>query len=227
MKELKIQNLFDLKNTIAKDFLLKFEYPWEVLPNIKNFVLKIIEKLDKNKFYLVCEDVWAAKSSKISKNSFISGPTIIDEYSEIRFGAFIRGGAIIGKNTVIGNSTEIKNSILFDKVQAPHFNYIGDSILGYKTHIGAGVILSNLKSDKKNIIIKYKNLKENLKIETGLRKFGAILADNVEIGCNSVLNPGTIISKNSNIYPLSMVRGIIGENKILKDNNILIDKIGV
>ena len=225
MKSLKVQNLFDLKNTIAKDFLLDFEYPWEVLPSIKNFVLKIIEKLDKNKFYLVCEDVWASKNSKISKNSFISGPTIIDDCAEIRFGAFIRGGVIIGKNTVIGNSTEIKNSILFDKVQAPHFNYIGDSILGYKTHIGAGVILSNLKSDKKNIIIKYKNLRENLKIETGLRKFGAILADNVEIGCNSVLNPGTIICKNSNIYPLSMVRGIIGENKILKNNNILIDNI--
>ena len=221
MKDLKIQNLFDLENTIVKDFFLSFEYPWEVLPYIKNFILKIIESLDKNKFYSIGEDVWVAKNSKISKNIFISGPTIIDEYAEIRVGALVRGGVIVGKNAIIGNSTELKNCILFDKVQAPHFNYIGDSILGYKSHIGAGVILSNLKSDKKNIIIKYKNLK----IETGFRKFGAILADNVEVGCNSVLNPGTVICKNSNIYPLTMVRGVIEKNKILKNNGLLVDKI--
>lgn len=225
MENLKIQNLFDLENTIARDFFLEFEYPWEILPHIKNFIFEIIEKLDRNKFYFVCENVWAAKNSRISKNIFISGPAIIDEYAEIRVGAFIRGGVIIGKNAIIGNSTELKNCILFDKAQAPHFNYIGDSILGYKSHIGAGVILSNLKSDKKNIIIKYKNSEKNLKIETGLRKLGAILADNVEVGCNSVLNPGSIVCKNSNIYPLSMVRGVIEKNKILKSNGILVDKI--
>lgn len=225
MENLKIHNLFDLKNTIARDFFLEFEYPWEILSHIKNFIFEIIKKLDRNKFYSVCENVWAAKNSRISKNAFISGPAIIDECAEVRFGAFIRGGVIIGKNAIVGNSTELKNCILFDKVQAPHFNYIGDSILGYKSHIGAGVILSNLKSDKKNIIIKYKNFEKNLKIETGLRKLGAILADNVEIGCNSVLNPGSIICKNSNIYPLSMVRGVIEKNKILKNNGILVDKI--
>ena len=221
MENLKIYNLFDLKNSIAGSFLASYDYPWEVLPNIKDFILKFAEKLDKNKFSLIGENVWAAKSAKISKNTFIAGPAIIDEYSEIRFGAFIRGGVIIGKNAIIGNSTELKNCILFDKAQAPHFNYVGDSILGFQAHVGAGVILSNFKSDKKNIVIKYKNLK----IETGLRKLGAILADNVEVGCSSVLTPGTIICKNSNIYPLTMVRGIVGKNKILKNSGVLVDKI--
>ena len=221
MENLKIYNLFDLKNSIAGSFLASYDYPWEFLPNIKDFILKFAEKLDRNKFSLIGENVWAAKTAKISKNTFISGPAIIDECSEIRFGAFIRGGVIIGKNAIVGNSTELKNCILFDKAQAPHFNYVGDSILGYQAHIGAGVILSNLKSDKKNVVIKY----QDLKIETGLYKFGAILADNVEVGCNSVLNPGTIICKNSNIYPLTMVRGVVCENKILKNSGVLVDKI--
>jgi NDP-sugar pyrophosphorylase family protein len=221
MENLKIYNLFNLKNSIASSFLASYDYPWEVFPNIKDFILKFAEKLDKNKFCLIGENVWAAKTAKICKNTFISGPAIIDEYSEIRFGTFIRGGVIIGKNTVVGNSTELKNCILFDKAQAPHFNYVGDSILGYQAHVGAGVVLSNFKSDKKNVVIKYKNLK----IETGLRKIGAVLADNVEVGCNSVLNPGTIICKNSDVYPLTMVRGVVGENKILKNTGVLVDKI--
>ena len=221
MENLRVHNLFDLKNSIVGDFLRTFNYPWEVFSSIKDFILKFSGKLDKNKFCLVGENVWVSKTAKISNNTFISGPTIIDDCAEIRFGAFVRGGTVIGKNTVVGNSTELKNCILFDRAQAPHFNYVGDSILGYQAHIGAGVILSNFKSDKKNVVIKYKNLK----IETGLRKLGAIIADNVEVGCNAVLNPGSIICKNSNIYPLTMVRGVIGENKIFKNNGMLVDKI--
>lgn len=221
MENLKIGKLLDLEHTISKSLFERFEYPWEVLPHIKEFISNFVKTLDKNKFYMLAEDVWVAKSSNISQNAVIMGPAIIDEYAEIRFGAFIRGGVVVGKNAVVGNSTELKNCVIFDKAQTPHFNYVGDSVLGFCSHIGAGVILSNLKSDKKDIVIKY----GSLQVETGMRKFGAIVSDYVEIGCNSVLNPGSIVCRNSNIYPLTMVRGVVNSGKILKNNGTLVDKI--
>jgi len=216
---MKIESLFNLEETIAKDLLQSEEYPWEVLPKIKDYILKIGPNLDKNIFNQVDDEVWIAKSAKVAPTASIAGPTIIDENAEIRHCAFIRGKAIIGKNTVVGNSTELKNCILFNNVQVPHYNYIGDSILGYKAHMGAGSITANIKSDKTNVVIKFENL-----IETNLRKVGAFLGDGVEVGCNSVLAPGTIIGKNSNIYPLSSVRGIIPENSIYKNKNEIVEK---
>jgi len=216
---MKIESLFNLEETIAKDLLQSEEYPWEVLPKIKDYILKIGPNLDKNIFNQVDDEVWIAKSAKVAPTVSITGPAIIDENAEIRHCAFIRGKAIIGKNTVVGNSTELKNCILFNNVQVPHYNYIGDSILGYKAHMGAGSITANIKSDKTNVVIKFENL-----IETNLRKVGAFLGDGVEVGCNSVLAPGTIIGKNSNIYPLSSVRGIIPENSIYKNKNEIVEK---
>ena len=216
----KTENMLDLKHTIAKDYLINYEYPWEAIPEINNIILEIAKKLNKEEFIQIKENVWVHKDVIIDDNVKIIGPAIIGKNSQIRHCAYIRENVIIGENCTIGNSCEIKNSIIFDDSQIPHFNYVGDSILGYKSHMGAGAIISNLKSDKTNITIK----NEDIKIETNLRKFGAIICDNVEVGCNSVLNPGTIIGKNSNIYPLSRVRGIVPENSIYKDEDNIVEK---
>ncbi len=216
---MKIEELYNLDETIAKDLLLSEIYPWEILPKISDFILEIGPKLDENVYEKRGENIWIAKSAKIAPSSSITGPVIIDENAEIRHCAFIRGKAIIGKNAVVGNSTELKNCILFNNVQVPHYNYVGDSILGFKAHMGAGSITSNVKSDKTNVQIKGKEI-----IETNLRKVGAFLGDGVEVGCNSVLNPGTVIGRNSNIYPLSCVRGVIPENSIYKNKNEIVIK---
>ena len=214
------KNLFDLDNTIAKKYLEKYEYPWEALPDIKNFILELIKDLDRNEFKEIKEYVWVHNSVSIAPSALIEGPTIICKDSEIRHCAYIRGNAIIGEGCVIGNSCEVKNAVIFNKSQVPHFNYVGDSILGYHAHMGAGSIVSNLKSDGKNIIVK----DGDEKMETGLRKFGAIVGDNVEIGCNSVLNPGTVVGKNSNVYPLARVRGLVPSNSIYKDEDNIVEK---
>lgn len=220
MEACKIVNLYNLDETIAKELLEKSTYPWEVLQNIEEYILQLGEKLNKEEYEKVGENVWIARTAKIAPTAYINGPAIIDKEAEIRHCAFIRGNAIVGQGAVVGNSTELKNVILFNKVQVPHYNYVGDSILGYKAHMGAGSITSNVKSDKKLVVIK--NGKE--KIETNRKKVGAMLGDNVEIGCGSVLNPGTVIGKNSNIYPLSSVRGVIPEKSIYKNKNEIVKK---
>lgn len=220
MEQCKIKNLYELTETIAAELLLQKEYPWEVLPEIGSFILALGEKLPKDRFAEVKEHVWIAVSAKIAPTASINGPAIIDEEAEVRHCAFIRGNAIVGKGAVVGNSTELKNVILFNKVQVPHYNYVGDSILGYKAHMGAGSITSNVKSDKTLVTIKG----EEEKIETGLKKFGAMLGDNVEVGCNSVLNPGTVIGRNSNVYPTSMVRGVIPAGSIYKKKGEIAEK---
>lgn len=211
----KYDELFDLEKTIAKDLFKRVDNPWEVLPLIKDYILEIIPSLgsDYNKLK---EGVYVHKSVKINPSAYIDGPTIICEDSEIRHNAYIRGSVIIGKNCVIGNSTEVKNSILFDGVNCPHFNYVGDSVLGENSHTGAGVILSNERSDKKNVKVE--------SIETNLRKMGAIVGGNVEIGCNSVVCPGTIIGGNTSVYPLTMVKGVIPSNSIVKTTNEIVKK---
>ena len=221
MEECKINNLYNLDETIARDIFEGATYPWEVLPKIKDFILELGKKLDKEEYEEVSENVWIAKSATVAPTAFIAGPTIIGKNAEVRHCAFIRGKAIIGEGAVVGNSTELKNVILFNKVQVPHYNYVGDSILGYKSHMGAGSITSNVKSDKKNVVIK--NGIE--KIETNMKKVGAMLGDNVEIGCGSILNPGSIIGRNSNIYPLSSVRRVIPPNSIYKNQNEIIEKV--
>lgn len=215
-----IQEMYDLKETIAAEIFEGATYPWEVLPQIKDFILKLGETLDTEKFEKRGEDIWVAKSAKVAPTACLNGPLIVDEEAEIRHCAFVRGSAIVGKGAVVGNSTELKNVILFNKVQVPHYNYVGDSILGFKAHMGAGSITSNVKSDKTLVVIK--NGEE--KIETGLKKVGAMLGDNVEVGCNSVLNPGTVIGRNSNVYPTSCVRGVIPEGSIFKNNGEVIAK---
>ena len=220
MEECKIKNLYNLDETIAKDLLEKFTYPWEVLPNIAEYIIELGNKLDKEKYEKKGEDIWIAKSANVYPSAYIKGPAIIGENAEIRHCSFIRGKVIVGNGAVVGNSTELKNVILFNKVQVPHYNYVGDSILGYKSHMGAGSITSNVKSDKKLVVIK--NGKET--IETNRKKVGAMLGDNVEVGCGSVLNPGTIIGRNSNIYPLSSVRGVVPENSIYKNKNEVVEK---
>ena len=220
MEECKITNLYNLEETIAKELLQKATYPWEVLPQIKEFILEIGNKLDPEKYDKIDKNIWIAKTAKVAKTAYINGPVIIGENAEIRHCAFIRGSAIIGEGAVGGNSTELKNVILFNKVQVPHYNYVGDSILGYKAHMGAGSITSNVKSDKKLVIIKNKEAK----LETGLKKVGAMIGDNVEVGCGSILNPGSIIGRNTNIYPLSSVRGVVKENSIYKNQNEIVEK---
>lgn len=217
LKEYK--NLLNMDATIAKDLFDSVNHPWEVLPLIKEYILNIIPTL-KDEYEKYDEDVYIHKDAKIAPSACIMGPTIIGKGSEVRHGAYIRGNAIIGENCVIGNSTEVKNAIIFNNVQCPHYNYVGDSVLGQYAHTGAGVILSNVKSDKKNIAI----MVNGEKIETGLRKFGSIIGDHVEVGCNCVLCPGTMIYPNSNIYPLTRVRGVIGPNKIVKSENMIIEK---
>ncbi len=220
MENCKIVNLYNLEETIAKDLLVQYSYPWEVLPNISGYILEIGKKLPKEEYTQIGDDIWIHKTAKVFESAYIHGPVIICKDAEIRHCAFIRGNAIVGEGAVVGNSTELKNVILFNKVQVPHYNYVGDSILGYKSHMGAGSITSNVKSDKKLVVIK----DGEDKIETGLKKVGAMLGDNVEVGCGSVLNPGTIIGKNSNIYPLSSVRGVVAENSIYKCRNEIVEK---
>lgn len=220
MDEYKIKNLYNLEETIAKALLEKVTFPWEVLPKIGEFIIDLGNKLDPEIYEQKGKNIWIAKSAEIFPTAFIKGPVIIGENSEIRHCAFIRGNALIGNNVVVGNSTELKNVILFNNVQVPHYNYVGDSILGYKAHMGAGSITSNVKSDKKLVVVK--NGKEM--IETGLKKFGAMIGDNVEVGCGSVLNPGCIVGKNTNIYPLSSVRGVIPANSIYKNKNEIVSK---
>ncbi|MBQ8550729.1 MAG: UDP-N-acetylglucosamine pyrophosphorylase [Clostridia bacterium] len=211
MKNLKTTSLYDLSHTMAAPLLAGTEYPWEALSGIKDFIVALIATLDRNEYTEYGENVFVHKSATVAKSAFIGGPAIIGEGTEVRHCAFIRGSAFVGKNCVVGNSTELKNVILFDNVQVPHYNYVGDSILGYRSHMGAGSITSNVKSDKTLVTV---NAEE--KIETGLKKFGAMLGDGVEIGCGSVLNPGTVIGKNTNVYPLSSVRGFVPENSIYK-----------
>ena len=220
MEECKIKNLYNLDETIAKELLEKHEYPWEVLPEISDFIIQLGNKLDETKYKKLGEDIWIAKNAKVAPTAYIHGPAIIGENAEIRHCAFIRGKAIVGEGAVVGNSTELKNVILFNKVQVPHYNYVGDSILGYKSHMGAGSITSNVKSDKKLVVVKNKEEQ----IETGLKKFGAMLGDEVEVGCGSVLNPGTVIGKHTNIYPLSSVRGVVPEKSIYKNQNEIVEK---
>ncbi len=220
MERLKIKNLYNLDETIAKELFEGAEYPWEVLPKISDFIKKLGLTLDPDVYEQRGEDIWVAKNATIFDSAYLHGPLIIDENAEVRQCAFIRGSAIVGKNAVVGNSTELKNSVLFNGVQTPHYNYVGDSILGAKSHTGAGVITSNLKSDKSFVTV---NLDGN-KVETGVKKFGAMLGDNVEVGCNSVLNPGTVVGKNTNIYPLSFVRGYVPENSIFKKQDDIVTK---
>ncbi len=217
---MKIKELFDLDKTIAAEVFEGCEYPWQVLSKIKEFTLSLGEKLDKEKFDEISPNVWVSKSAKVAPTAFIAPPCIIDEGAEVRHCAFIRGGVIVGKNSVVGNSTEMKNSIIFDNVQIPHFNYIGDSILGYKSHLGAGAVTSNVKSDK--TLVSIKNGDE--KIETGLKKFGAMVGDYTEVGCNSVLCPGSVIGRNCTVYPLSRVRGYLKENSIFKAEGNIVTK---
>lgn len=212
LQDTMIKELYTLEETIARDIFEDVTYPWEVLAKIKDFIVALGETLPEEKFERREGNIWIARSAKIFPTAYIGGPAIIDEEAEIRQCAFIRGSAIVGKGAVVGNSTELKNVILFNKVQVPHYNYVGDSILGFKAHMGAGSITSNVKSDKTLVVVHAGE--ENY--ETGLKKFGAMLGDNVEVGCNSVLNPGTVICRNSNIYPTSMVRGVIPADSIYK-----------
>ena len=221
MTRLEICELLDTKNTIASDIFEGKKYPFQVLPEIKNFIIELSKTLDAEKFDDLGGGVFVAKSAKVASSASISGPCIIDEGAEIRHCAFIRGSAIVGKGAVVGNSTELKNAILFDKVQVPHYNYVGDSVLGFKSHLGAGAITSNVKSDKTNVSITLNGERYN----TNLKKFGAILGDCVEVGCGTVLNPGTVVGKNTNIYPLSMVRGYVPENSIYKNRGEIVEKI--
>lgn len=209
----KISNMYDLSQTIAADLFEGKTYPWEVLPEIKDFIIKLGETLDSEIFEKRGEDIWVAKSATIAPSASLNGPLIIDEGTEVRQCAFIRGSAIVGKNCVVGNSTELKNVVLFNNVQVPHYNYVGDSVLGYKSHMGAGSITSNVKSDKTLVVVK----DGDEKIETGLKKYGSMLGDFVEVGCNSVLNPGSVIGRNSNVYPLSLVRGVVPSDSVFKN----------
>ncbi|MBS5483747.1 MAG: UDP-N-acetylglucosamine pyrophosphorylase, partial [Eubacterium sp.] len=210
----------DLNETIAAELFEGKEYPWEVLADIGDFILKLGDKLPKDEFTKKGDNIWIHKSVTIAPTATLNGPLIIDEGTEVRPGAFIRGKAIVGKNCVVGNSTELKNVVLFNTVQVPHYNYVGDSILGTHSHMGAGSITSNVKSDKTLVVVK----DGDERIETGLKKFGAMLGDYVEVGCNSVLNPGTMIGRHTNVYPLSCVRGVIPENSIFKNKDEIVSK---
>ncbi len=221
MKEAEIKNLYDLNETLAGEYLAGFTYPWEALKGIEELILKIGPTLDPEVYEQKGENIWIAKSAKVWPTVSITGPCIIGERTEVRQCAFIRGKALVGNDCVVGNSTELKNVILFNHVQVPHYNYVGDSILGFYSHMGAGSITSNVKSDKKLVVVKSQNGEE---IETGLKKFGAMLGDHVEVGCNSVLNPGSVIGRNSNIYPLSRVRGVVPADSIFKDADHVVTK---
>lgn len=217
---IKNTQLFDLKKTVASKLFEETTYPWEVLSKISDFIIEIGKTLPEDEYYSPSENVWIAKDAVVFPSAYIAAPCIIGHKTEVRHCAFIRGSALVGEGCVVGNSTELKNVILFDGVQVPHYNYVGDSILGYKAHMGAGSITSNVKSDKTLVVIK----NGNELLETGRKKVGAILGDHVEIGCNSVLNPGTVVCKNSSVYPVSCVRGVIPENSIRKDTGEIVKK---
>ena len=214
-----IKDLYDLDHTLAKDYLLQFTYPWEALKGIKDLIIELGKNLGDD-YTEVSENVWVHKDANVFPSAYLGAPCIIGARTEVRHGAFIRGSALVGEDCVVGNSVELKNVILFDHVQTPHYNYVGDSILGYYSHMGAGSITSNVKSDKKLVVVH--NGTEN--IETGLKKFGAMLGDHVEVGCNSVCNPGTVIGRNSNVYPTSCVRGVVPENSIFKNSGDIVEK---
>lgn len=220
MNNVKITDLYDLSHTAAADYLRQFTYPWEALKGISSMIIDLGSRLDPEEYDNPSENVWIHKTAQVFPSAYIGAPCIIGASTEIRHCAFIRGSALIGENCVIGNSAELKNVIIFDNVQTPHYNYVGDSILGYKSHMGAGSITSNVKSDKTNVVIK----NGNETIETGIKKIGAMLGDFVEVGCNSVLNPGTVIGRNSNIYPTSCVRGVIPADSIYKTGGIIVAK---
>lgn len=220
MSNITVKELYSLDKTIASAIFDGVTYPWEVLKDIKSFILELGATLDPERFDKRGDDVWVAKSANVFPSAYIAGPCIIDEDAEVRHCAFIRGSVIVGKGSVVGNSTEVKNAIIFDNVQVPHYNYVGDSILGYRSHMGAGSITSNVKSDKTLVKVTV----DGERVETGLKKFGAMLGDFVEVGCGSVLNPGTVIGKNSNIYPLSSVRGTVPANSIYKSKGEVVDK---
>ena len=220
LEALTVKENYSLDQTIAKDIFNGVTYPWEVLPKISSFILELGATLSEDEYEKRGEHVWVAKSAKVAPTAFINGPAIIGKDAEVRHCAFIRGNAIVGEGAVVGNSTELKNVILFNKVQVPHYNYVGDSVLGYKSHMGAGSITSNVKSDKKLVVVKA----GEEKIETGMKKFGAMLGDEVEVGCGSVLNPGTVVGNHSNIYPLSSVRGFVPANSIYKKQGEVVTK---
>lgn len=220
LEALTVKENYSLDQTIAKDIFNGVTYPWEVLPKISNFILELGATLSEDEYEKRGENVWVAKSAKVAPTAFINGPAIIGKDAEVRHCAFIRGNAIVGEGAVVGNSTELKNVILFNKVQVPHYNYVGDSVLGYKSHMGAGAVTSNVKSDKSLVKVKV----GEKTIETGLKKFGAMLGDEVEVGCGSVLNPGSVIGSHTNIYPLSMVRGVIPAGSIYKKQGEIVAK---
>ncbi len=224
MQTAEIKNLYTLEESIAGEYLAQFTYPWEALNGIGDYIRELGPTLDPEIYEQRGEDIWVAKNATVFESAYLHGPLIIDEEAEIRHCAFIRGNAIVGKGSVVGNSTELKNVIIFNSVQVPHYNYVGDSILGYKSHMGAGSITSNVKSDKTLVVVKdvYDTKEE---IATGRKKFGAMLGDYVEVGCNSVLNPGTVIGPHSNVYPLSRVRGVIPAGFIFKDADHVVKKI--
>lgn len=220
MENAKISSLYDLSHTIAADYLRGFEYPWEALKGISSLIIELGSRLSPEEYDNPSENVWIHKTVKVFPSAYIGAPCIIGANSEVRHCAFIRGSALVGENCVVGNSAELKNVIIFDNVQTPHYNYVGDSILGYRSHMGAGSITSNVKSDKTNVVIK----DGSDFIETGIKKIGAMLGDHVEVGCNSVLNPGTIVGRNSSIYPTSCVRGVIPPNSIFKAAGSVVPK---
>ncbi|MBS6398048.1 MAG: UDP-N-acetylglucosamine pyrophosphorylase [Clostridiales bacterium] len=220
MSRITIQDLYDLNETIAADLFEGLTYPWEALPKIGEFIKALGATLNEEEYDRVGENVWIARSAKVAPTAYINGPAIIGKEAEVRHCAFIRGNALVGEGAVVGNSTELKNVVLFNKVQVPHYNYVGDSILGYKAHMGAGSITSNVKSDKK--LVKVHTPKGDM--ETGIKKFGAMVGDHVEVGCGSILNPGTVIGRESNIYPLSSVRGVVPERSIYKRQGEVVDK---
>lgn len=221
MSSITVADLYDLKETIAAELFEDVTYPWEVLPKIHDFILKLGSRLPEDKYEKRGEDIWIAKNAKVAPTACLNGPLIVDEEAEIRHCAFVRGNAIVGKGAVVGNSTELKNVVLFNKVQVPHYNYVGDSVLGFKAHMGAGSITSNVKSDKTLVVVK---AGENIKLETGLKKMGAMLGDHVEVGCNSVLNPGTVIGREANVYPCSSVRGVVPAHSIYKNKTEIMEK---
>ncbi len=222
MRELTVNELYDLNETIAKDIFDGVTYPWEVLPKIGDFIVELGKTLSKEEYDQVEENLWIAKSANVFPSAYIHGPAIIGKDAEVRHCAFIRGNAIVGEGAVVGNSTELKNVILFNKVQVPHYNYVGDSVLGYKAHMGAGSITSNVKSDKKLVVVKT----PEGGIETGRKKFGAMLGDEVEVGCGTVLNPGSVVGRHTNIYPLSSVRGYVPAGSIYKRQGEVVEKRG-
>ena len=227
---LKIENMYDLTHTQARELLESVTYPWEALPKIKEFILELGSRIDADselsqQYDKRGDDIWIHKTAKVFDSAYIAGPCIIGADTEVRQCAFIRGSALVGESCVVGNSTELKNVIIFDNVQVPHYNYVGDSVLGFKSHMGAGSITSNVKSDKTLVVVKGYGDYSDINIETGLKKFGAMLGDFVEVGCNSVMNPGSVIGRHTNIYPLSPVRGYVPGNSIYKTGGEIVEKI--